>query len=164
MSAREISDIFEEEPAAYRFLEQHVWPEGPICPHCGDFARIGKLAGATRTGTYKCYSCRKPFTLRAGTIFEGSHISLHMWLRAIYLVAAGDRTPKTSDLQQILGVTFKTSSLIRRRIETALRSRQTRPGKPSVRPRSRAPADRQASAAGRKGGQAHRSAGDKPAE
>ena len=62
---------FHDEAAAYRFVEAHVWPDGPICPHCGGVERIGKMRGkSTRIGVYKCYPCRKPFkwTKSAGEI------------------------------------------------------------------------------------------------
>ena len=67
-----ISDkCFHSEQTAYDFVEGLLWPEGPICPHCGGVDRISKMQGkSTRIGTYKCYQCRKPFTVKVGTIFE----------------------------------------------------------------------------------------------
>ena len=62
---------FHNEAKAYEFVEAKVWPHGPSCPHCGGVERISKMAGkSTRIGTYKCYQCRKPFTVKVGTIFE----------------------------------------------------------------------------------------------
>ena len=75
---------FHNEEAAYAYVEARIWPEGPVCPHCGVVDRIGKMGGkSTRVGTYKCYQCRKPFTVKIGTIFEASHVPLNMWLQAI---------------------------------------------------------------------------------
>ena len=72
------------EASAYEFVEAILWPHGPLCPRCGSLDRIGKLNGkSTRHGVYKCYSCRKPFRVTVGTIFEKSHIPLHKWLQAI---------------------------------------------------------------------------------
>jgi len=80
---------FHDEAAAFAFVESRVWPNGPICPHCGCYERVGRLNGkSTRFGVLKCYDCRKPFTVRVGTIFEDSHVALHLWLQAIFLVAA----------------------------------------------------------------------------
>jgi transposase-like protein len=57
---------FHNEEAAYVYVEARVWPHGPVCPHCGGFDRIGKMGGkSTRIGTYKCYQCRKPFTVKS---------------------------------------------------------------------------------------------------
>ena len=58
-------NIYTDETAAREHLERLLWPEGPICPHCGnsDPARIHKLQGkSTRPGVYKCRECEKPFT------------------------------------------------------------------------------------------------------
>ena len=61
----------QDEEAAYEWVEAHVWPEGPVCPHCGSVERISKMAGkTTRFGLYKCYACRSQFRVTVGTIFE----------------------------------------------------------------------------------------------
>ncbi len=65
---------------------------GPVCPHCGGVERISKMQGkSTRVGLYKCYQCRKPFTVRMKTIFESSHIQLHLWLQAIHLLCSSKK-------------------------------------------------------------------------
>ena len=75
---------FHNEEAAYAFVEARVWPNGPICPHCGGYERISKMGGkSTRIGAYKCYQCRKPFTVKIGTVFEASHVKMNHWLQAI---------------------------------------------------------------------------------
>jgi transposase-like protein len=52
-----------------------------VCPHCGGVDRISKMGGkSTRIGAYKCYQCRKPFTVKIGTIFEASHVPMNLWL------------------------------------------------------------------------------------
>jgi transcription elongation factor Elf1 len=62
---------------------------GPTCPHCGACDRIYELKGkSTRIGVRKCGHCRKPFTVKVGTVFESSHISLHKWLQAVFLMCA----------------------------------------------------------------------------
>ncbi|MFY9628835.1 MAG: transposase, partial [Methylocystis sp.] len=59
----------QNEEAAFAFVEAALWPHGPVCPHCGGLKRISKMQGkSTRVGLYKCYACRKPFTVRMGTI------------------------------------------------------------------------------------------------
>ena len=81
-----------DEAAAYAWVEARLWPNGPICPHCGGVERIGKMQGkSTRIGAYKCYECRKPFTVKVGTIFEDSHVPMHLWLQAIYLMCRRKR-------------------------------------------------------------------------
>ena len=114
---------FHDEAAAYRLIEARLWPNGPVCPHCGGVERISKMAGAsTRIGTYKCYQCRKPFTVKIGTIFESSHVPLHMWLQAIFLMASSKKGISSNQLHRTLGVTLKTAWFMSHRIREAMRS------------------------------------------
>ena len=81
--------VLQSEAAAIAWVEARVWPEGPVCPHCGGVDRIGKMRGkATRIGLYKCYQCRKQFTVKVGTVFEDSHVPMNLWLQAMYLLCS----------------------------------------------------------------------------
>jgi transposase-like protein len=112
---------FHDEYAAYEYLEKRVWPNGPVCPHCGGFAKIGKLNGkSTRIGTYKCYQCRKPFRVTVGTVFESSHVPLRLWLQAVHLMAASKKGVSSNQLHRILGVTLKTAWFMSHRIRHAM--------------------------------------------
>lgn len=113
---------FHDEEAAYRFVEARVWPNGPVCPHCGGIERISKMKGnSTRIGTYKCYQCRKPFTVKIGTIFEASHVAMHLWLQAIFLMASSKKGISANQLHRTLGVTLKTAWFMAHRIREAMR-------------------------------------------
>ena len=113
---------FHDEAAAYAYVEARVWPEGPVCPHCGGFDRIGKMGGkSTRIGTYKCYQCRKPFTVKIGTIFEASHVPMRIWLQAMYLIAGSKKGISSNQLHRTLGVTLKTAWFMSHRIREAMR-------------------------------------------
>src|SRR5258708_36902893 len=81
---------FHNEEAAYAYVEARLWPHGPVCPHCGaSKEHVGRLEGkTTRAGLRKCYACRKPFTVKIGTIFEASHAPLRIWLQAIHLICS----------------------------------------------------------------------------
>lgn len=121
MSALNAPHLHNEE-AAYAYVEARVWPEGPVCPHCGGYDRIGKLEGkSTRIGVYKCYQCRKPFTVKVGTIFEASHVALHLWLQAMYLICASKKGISSNQLHRTLGVTLKTAWFMSHRIREAMR-------------------------------------------
>jgi transposase-like protein len=114
---------FANELSAHQYLEGIIWPNGARCPHCGGTERIGKLNGATtRLGTYKCYGCRKSFSVTHGTLFMSSHVPVHKWLQAIYLTGGGTKNIRPHHLQQILNVSFKTASFILRRISEAAAS------------------------------------------
>jgi transposase-like protein len=114
---------FHDEQAAFDYVEARVWPEGPVCPHCGGVERISLMGGkSTRKGLYKCYQCRKPFTVRIGTIFEGSHVALNIWLQAMYLIAGSKKGISSNQLHRTLGVTLKTAWFMSHRIREAMRS------------------------------------------
>lgn len=113
---------FHHEEAAYKFVEKRVWPSGPICPHCGGVERNSLMGGtSTRIGTYKCYDCRKPFTVKVGTIFESSHIPLRLWLQAIFLIAASKKGISSNQLHRTLGITLKSAWLMSHRIREAMK-------------------------------------------
>jgi transposase-like protein len=113
----------QDEEAAYAWVEAHVWPAGPVCPHCQEKARISKMAGkATRFGLYKCYGCRKQFRVTVGTIFEKSHIPLRLWLQAFYLIAGSKKGISSNQLHRTLGVTLKSAWFMSHRVREAMRS------------------------------------------
>lgn len=113
---------FHSEEAAYAFIEARVWANGPVCPKCGVVGRAGKLGGAsTRIGVYKCYGCRKPFTVKVGTIFESSHIPLRLWLQAIFLIASSKKGISSNQLHRTLGITLKSAWFMSHRIREAMR-------------------------------------------
>ena len=114
---------FHDEAAAYAYIEARIWPEGPVCPHCGGCERIGLMGGkSTRLGLYKCYQCRKPFTVKIGTIFEASHVALNIWLQAMYLIAGSKKGISSNQLHRVLGVTLKTAWFMSHRIREAMRT------------------------------------------
>jgi transposase-like protein len=114
---------FHDETAAYAHVEALLWPNGPVCPHCGNCAadKIGRLNGKTsRPGLRKCYECLKTFTVKMGSIFEDSHAPLHLWLQAIHLMCSSKKGISTRQLQRTLGVGMKTAWFMGHRIRFAM--------------------------------------------
>lgn len=123
MAGRSIldADHFKDEAAAHAWVEARVWPEGRVCPHCGVVDQSGALKGkSTRVGVYKCYACRKPFTVKVGTIFEDSKIKLHIWLQAMFLIASSKKGISSNQLARTLGVTLKSAWFLSHRIREAM--------------------------------------------
>ncbi len=113
---------FHDEAAAYAFIEARLWPFGPICPHCGGVERISKMNGkSTRLGLYKCYQCRQPFRVTVGTVFEKSHIPLHIWLQAIALMSSSKKGISSNQLHRTLGLGLKAAWFLSHRIREAMR-------------------------------------------
>lgn len=124
---------FHDEAAAFEALERIVWPNGPICPHCGATDRLNRL-GVQRTkgskkhpegrpvyGLWKCYHCRGQFTVRKGTIFEESHVELHIWFQAAHLMCSSKKGISSNQLHRVLGVTLKTAWFMSHRLREAMR-------------------------------------------
>ncbi|MBN8912524.1 MAG: IS1595 family transposase [Rhizobiales bacterium] len=118
----------QDEEAAYAWVEAHLWPHGPVCPHCNEKERISKMQGkATRIGLYKCYRCRKQFRVTVNTIFEKSHVPLHLWLQAFYLIVGSKKGISSNQLHRTLGVTLKTAWFMSHRIREAMRQNSLSP-------------------------------------
>jgi transposase-like protein len=114
---------FHDEAAAMAYVEAWLWPQGPVCPRCGVVNEATKLGGkSTRLGTYKCRPCRKPFTVKIGTIFEASHVPMNLWLQAIHLLCSSKKGISSNQLHRTLGVTLKTAWFMSHRIREAMRS------------------------------------------
>lgn len=125
----------QSEPEAFEFLEKTLWPEGPVCPHCGTVGNATKLQvgeakpgkRAARIGLWKCKekACRKQFTVKVGTVFEHGRIPLHKMLQAIYLLCCSKKGISSHQLHRVLGITYKAAWFLSHRIREAMK-----PGKP----------------------------------
>lgn len=124
---------FHNEDAAFAYVEARMWPNGPVCPHCGnaDAAKIGVLnartkpsaknpTGSPRYGLRKCYACRMEFTVRKGTIFEETHLPLQLWMQAIHLLASGKKGVSTRHIQRLLQCSMKTAWFLTHRIRAIM--------------------------------------------
>jgi transposase-like protein len=109
------------EEAAIAYVESRLWPDGAICPHCGTIGEATKLKGkTTRPGLWKCRACRKPFTVRMGTVFESSHVPMQIWIQAIYLMCASKKGIATRQLHRTFGGSLKTAWFLGHRIREAM--------------------------------------------
>jgi transposase-like protein len=116
------ADHFNDEDAAYAFVEARIWANGRVCPHCGVVDKSGALKGKSdRIGLYKCYACRKKFTVKVGTIFEDSHIQMRDWLVAIQLICSSKKGISANQLHRTLGITLKSAWFMGHRIREAMR-------------------------------------------
>jgi transposase-like protein len=121
---------FQDEPAAFEYLEMTLWPEGAVCPHCGTVGNATKLQGkATRMGVWKCNEkeCRKQFTVKVGTVFEHGRIPLHKMLQAVYLLCCSKKGCSSHQLHRILGITYKSAWFLSHRIREAMKSDRLTP-------------------------------------
>jgi transposase-like protein len=111
---------FHNEAAAFARLEAIVWPQGPHCPRCGGFDRITDVKGV-RMGVRRCGPCKREFTVTVGTIFERSHVKLHLWFQAAHLMASSKKGISAHQLHRTLKVTYKTAWFMEHRLREAMR-------------------------------------------
>lgn len=105
ISTFELFELFPDQEAARLYLEGRLWPDGVRCSCCGLQDRITTRKG----GYYRCNQCKLDFTVRTGTIFERSHVPLHKWLYAMYLLVTARKGISSLQLSKQIGVTQKTA-------------------------------------------------------
>jgi transposase-like protein len=112
---------FTDETKAREFLEASHWPDGPVCPFCGQLDTVKPLNGASMgPGWYYCSECQDKFTVRVGTLYERSHIPLHKWLLASHLMTASKKGISALQLSRMLGITYKSAWFMCHRIREGM--------------------------------------------
>ncbi|HEX8814260.1 MAG TPA: IS1595 family transposase [Terriglobales bacterium] len=114
------------EDNARKLLESVRWPEGPICPHCGELDNATAIKPRptskkpARKGLWQCRGCREQFTVTVGTVFEDSHIPLHRWLLAAYLLCASKKGMSAHQIHRMTGMPYKTVWFMMHRLRFAM--------------------------------------------
>jgi transposase-like protein len=115
ISTFQLFEMFPDQETAREYLESRLWPNGAVCPVCVSGERITTRRG----GYYRCNACREDFTVRTGTIFERSHVPLHKWLYAMYLLVTARKGISSLQLAKEIGVTQKSAWFLLHRLREA---------------------------------------------
>lgn len=118
ISTFQVFQMFPDAENARVYLERRRWRGHVVCPHCGCDERITARKGK-RLGYYRCRDCGDEFTVRTGTVFERSHVPIHKWLYAMYLVFTTRKGISSMQLAKEIGVTQKTAWFMRDRLRNA---------------------------------------------
>jgi transposase-like protein len=112
---------FRDDNEARKVLEAVLWPDGPVCPHCGV---IGHAYATKRPGVYRCAEkeCRKDFTVTMKTVMERSKIALHKWLQAFHLLTSSKKGISAHQLHRTLDITYEAAWFMAHRIREAMRA------------------------------------------
>ena len=123
MTANLQNPIFTDETKAREWLEARVWPNGPVCPHCGATGDdVTALNGkAHRPGLYQCSQCREQFTVTVKTVFERSKVPLSKWLAAVFLMTASKKGVSAHQIHRSLAISYKTAWFLCHRLREAMR-------------------------------------------
>jgi transposase-like protein len=117
---------FSNEDKARELLERLRWPDGPVCPHCGEVGNAYRLEAKkdskkpVRNGVWKCAGCREQFSVTVKTVFEDSHVPLSKWLLAMHLLCASKKGMSAHQLHRMIGVTYKTAWFMFHRLRFAM--------------------------------------------
>jgi len=115
ISTFELFEIFPDQETARVYLEGRLWPNGPRCPVCG----LGERVTERKGGFYRCNQCKEDFTVRTGTIFERSHVPLHKWVYAMYLLVTARKGISSLQLSKEIGITQKSAWFVLHRLREA---------------------------------------------
>ena len=115
ISTFQLFEMFPDEATARTYLESRLWPNGSVCPTCASGERLTQR----KNGFYRCNQCQLDFTIRTGTIFERSHIPLHKWLYAMYLLVTARKGISSMQLAKEIGVTQKSAWFMLHRLREA---------------------------------------------
>lgn len=118
ISTFKLFQLFPDEESARQYLEDRLWPDGVKCPTCASSERITIRKG----GFYRCNACQLDFTVRTGTIFGRSHIPLHKWVYAMYLLVTARKGISSMQLAKEIGVTQKSAWFMLQRLREACSS------------------------------------------
>ncbi len=115
ISTFELFAMFPGQETARVYLEGRLWPNGPRCPVCG----LGDRITARTDGFYRCNQCKEDFTVRTSTIFERSHVPLHKWIYAMYLLVTARKGISSMQLAKEIGITQKSAWFVLGRLREA---------------------------------------------
>jgi transposase-like protein len=111
---------FSDPELAFNFMAQLRWPDGVKCPRCG----TTEIRCISTRKTWECKHCteKKQFSIRVGTIFEDSPLSLDKWLAAIWMIANAKNGVSSYEVHRAIGVTQKTAWFMLQRIRLAMQT------------------------------------------
>ena len=103
-----------------RYMVDHRWPNGVICPTCG-------RKDVTWLDTQKKWQCKsahakRQFTAKVGTVFEDSPLGLEKWLPAAWMICNAKNGISSYEIHRALGVTQKTAWFMLQRIRLAMKN------------------------------------------
>jgi transposase-like protein len=115
VSLLQLFEMFPDQDTAREYLESRLWPTGATCPTCAGQDRITTRKG----GFYRCNKCKLDFTVRTATIFERSHVPLHKWIFAMYLLVTSRKGISSMQLAKEIGITQKSAWFVLQRLREA---------------------------------------------
>ena len=119
MTLLEVADRFGDEERAKAWIAEQRWPDGPHCPYCGSVNVQSNIKH--KTMTHRCRDCEgKPmFSLKTGTVMEGSNLKYRVWAVGIYLFTTSIKGVSSMKLHRELGIGQKAAWFMLHRLRKA---------------------------------------------
>lgn len=111
----ELQRRFPDDASCIKYLEEHYWEGKPKSP----FDRTSKVYRMSN-GMYRCKNTGRNFTVRTGTIFEHTRVSLYKWFMAIWYMSNDPRGISSYQLARDIGVTQKTAWHMQQKIRLSM--------------------------------------------
>jgi hypothetical protein len=108
-------ETFPSEQSCVDYFKKSRWNGKPVSPYDPD-SKVYELVD----GWYKCKNTGKRFSIRNGTVFEDSNISLQKWFVAFYLLSSNKKGISTRQLVRYIKVTQKTAWFMTQRLREVL--------------------------------------------
>ena len=123
ISTFQLFKMFPDAESGRKYFESRLWPQGAQCPTC----KAGERITSRKGGYYRCNACKQDFTVRTGTIFERSHVPLHKWIYAMYLMSTARKGISSLQLSKQIGITQKSAWFVLQRLREACGNNSTIP-------------------------------------
>lgn len=120
ISLMDLFEMFPDDDTAEQWFIKSRWADGVTCPHC-DSDNI-KAGASHKTMPYRCNACKKRFSVKVGSVMEGSNIGYQKWAVAIYLVVTSLKGVSSMKLHRDIKVSQKTAWFMLHRIRKAYES------------------------------------------
>jgi transposase-like protein len=98
------------------------WPDGkPTCPKCHAVEGERKHYWLDAQKRWKCYSCRKQFSVKVGSVFEDSPLPLDVWLVALWMLCNCKNGVSSYEIGRATGIAQKSAWFVLQRLRLVLK-------------------------------------------
>ena len=120
ISMVELFHCFPDDATAEAWLIEHRWPSGIACPHCG--SQNVQTDAKHKRMPYCCREkeCAKRFSLKTGTVMEGSKLGYQAWGIATYQMSTNIKSMSSMRLHRDLNINQRSAWFLAHRIRVAL--------------------------------------------
>ncbi len=114
----QLTEMIPDEKAAIKFLEELRWGDQLFCPRCGS-TRVAR-SPSNKSMSHRCYRCKKPFSVKTGSVMARTQLPLRKWIMAIHLLLTGRKGMSSVQIAKHLSITQKSTWHLMHRIREGM--------------------------------------------